>query len=119
MRPTTATTAQRYPGLTGRGLDAYSNANLVERENDEMVRALIGDVRALKQRTRAMGTEVKRHNSFLDVMRGQFESTTSALGRVMGKLNHAGGWSSMAHLWLLFLFAFAVFVFIYLMLKLR
>ena len=91
----------------------------MERENDELLGALIGDVRALKANSRNIGKEVTKHNSFLDTVQNAMSSAGSTLTKTTKKLGAVSSASSSSHLWILFVFAFVVFVFIYMMLRWR
>jgi hypothetical protein len=91
----------------------------MERENDELLGALIGDVRALKANSNKIGKEVNKHNSFLDTVQSAFGAAGSSLNRTTKKLASVSGASSASHIWALFIFAFFVFFFIYLTLRWR
>ncbi|AAZ10405.1 Golgi vesicular membrane trafficking protein, putative [Trypanosoma equiperdum] len=87
-------------------------------ENDQIMSALLSDVRAVKKNFTSMGVEVRRQNSFLDSLQDTFGRTRARLNRTMRYLN-LPELTSAKHMWVLFVFVFVVLVLIYIMLKSR
>lgn len=91
----------------------------MERDNEAILGALLGDVRMLKKCSSAIGSEVKRHNVFLDAFGGVLTSTKDMLTKTTRKLDGVASAASNMHLWILFVFAFFVCIFIYAMIRWR
>ncbi|ORC90117.1 Golgi vesicular membrane trafficking protein [Trypanosoma theileri] len=89
-----------------------------EEENDELMRALLSDVRTVRRQFTAMGAEVRRQNSLLDRLDSVFARTRMQLGRTLRQLD-VSGVTSVKHMWVLFIFVLVVFMLIYVMLKFR
>lgn len=88
-------------------------------ENDEVLRALREDVRALKGVSGAIGREVQEQNKFLDLLQSSMSAARSGISATMKKLDHVSSVSGVGHMWLLVLMVFMVFFFVYLLLKFR
>ncbi|RNF09149.1 golgi family vesicular membrane trafficking protein [Trypanosoma rangeli] len=89
-----------------------------EEENDELMRALLGDVRSVRHKFTAIGEEVRRHNTLLDTLDAVFGRTRARLGRTLRQLDVAGV-TSVTHMWVLFVFVLVFFLLVYAMLKLH
>ena len=96
-----------------------SDTARMEQENNALMRALLDDVRGLKTASGRIRTEVQSHNVLLNALLNTTESAKRGLTSTMKKLDGIGGWSSNAHMWLLFVFMFAVCCFIVVLLKSR
>ncbi|KAG8346363.1 hypothetical protein ERJ75_000132600 [Trypanosoma vivax] len=105
----------------GNGQDAAGAGVVSESasaENDEILQALIGDVRTMRQRFKDLGVEVRRQNSLLDSLQAAFARTRVRLDHTMHQLSRAG-LTSVWHMWVLFIFVFVAFILLYVMLKTR
>ncbi|CCW59584.1 unnamed protein product [Phytomonas sp. EM1] len=89
-----------------------------EQENDELVKALLADVKRTKSTLMKIGGEVQRQNSILDTMGKTFGDAKISLGRTIKSLSKIG-WSSFSHIWVLFLFVVVFFLIMYVLLKIR
>lgn len=91
----------------------------MESENEEALKALRDDVRALRGISSGINKEIAHHIKLLDTLQTSMESARTGLKKTMRKLDEVTGTSGMGHIWLLVLFAFGVFFFIYLLIKFR
>lgn len=91
----------------------------MEQENNALMRALLDDVKGLKQASGRIHTEVQSHHVILNALLNTTEAAKRGLSNTMKKLDGVGGWSSNSHMWLLFVFVFGVCCFIVLLLKFR
>ncbi|EAN96788.1 putative Golgi vesicular membrane trafficking protein [Trypanosoma cruzi] len=100
--------------------NSRANAGVIseatEEENNEIMRALLGDVRSVRHKFTAMGEEVRRQNTLLESLDAVFARTRVRLGRTLRQLDVAGV-TSVTHMWVLFVFVIVVFMLIYFMLK--
>lgn len=108
--------ASRQDGPSAQSSEALA---AMESENEEVIKALRQDVRALRGISGSINTEIGQHIKLLDALQTSMESVRSGLTRTMRRLDDVTGTSGMGHIWLLLLFAFGVFFFIFLLLKFR
>lgn len=109
------------PGATSRQAAPTNNNNaqLMERENEEVLRALREDVRALKGISGLIGREVQDQNKFLDILQSSMTAAKAGISSTMRKLDHVSSVSGVGHMWLLIIMVLVVCFFIYLLLKFR
>ncbi|KEG10258.1 Golgi vesicular membrane trafficking protein [Trypanosoma grayi] len=110
--------ARAHEEAEGSRAAAGAISEATEEENDELMRALLSDVRVVKRNFTAMGAEVRRQNVLLDGLERVFGRTRAQLGRTLRQLDVTGV-TSVKHMWVLFVFAIVVFMLIYIMLKFR
>jgi hypothetical protein len=91
----------------------------MERENDEVLKALRQDVRSLRGISGTINTEVGHHIKLLDSLQTTMDAARTGLKHTMRKLDDVTGSSGMGHIWLLLIFAFCVLFFVFLLLKFR
>nr|CCC89809.1 putative Golgi vesicular membrane trafficking protein [Trypanosoma congolense IL3000] len=87
-------------------------------ENEQIMSALLDDVRSVKRNFTSIGVEVRRHNSLLDSLQATFGRTHARLNRTLRQLG-VPELTSAWHMWVLFVFVFVFFVLVYVMLKTR
>lgn len=106
----------RAPGGAG-GAPSQNDQQEMERENDEILSALLQDVKYLKKASTDVRDEVQEHNVFLDTLANSFHGAKDGLKKTMQKLESVAGNTTNAHMWILFAAVFGTFFFIYLLLK--
>ena len=91
----------------------------MEKENNEVLAALLQDVRALKKASQEVQGEVKEHHVLLDGLSTAFDKGRSVLQGAMNRLGLVSSTGSFVHIWLLVLIMFVVFGFIFALLRFR
>lgn len=104
----------------GSGVMMQSDAVPVEeteRENNAILSALLGDVRAMKKGITSVRDEVVEHKSIVNSLQDVLLHAKDGLKKTMTKLDSVSGTSSGSHIGVLLVVAFIVCIFIYILLR--
>eukprot|EP00898_Chlorokybus_atmophyticus_P008596 jgi/Chlat1/8738/Chrsp9S08566 len=91
----------------------------MERDLDDDIAHLAGQVSALKQVTREIETETKHQKQFIEELEATMAKAQLLLKGAVKKVNRAFTQGSSNHMLFLMLFALACFALVYIMTKLR
>ncbi|CAD2213380.1 blocked early in transport 1 [Angomonas deanei] len=103
-------------GEDGKGNSIYQDQQLAE--NDELIKALLSDIKTTKRNFSSMNEEVNKQNSILQLLESSFGGVRTSLQSTFRKLDAIGG-SSYTHIWVLCVFVVFVFLFIWFLLRFR
>lgn len=102
--------------LRHRGVDG-ATVQAVESENDEILKALLRDVRKVKSSVTDINKEVKEHNSILDNLTSSALAANQSVQRTVLRLQSVTGLSSVWHVWFLIVVTAVVLLYLVALLK--